>query len=233
MGFSIRQAIFEYRRYTLLPLHTAIWRWIKNRDVRYSLINQEDWQKYKTSDTIFLFGSGPSINDITGEQWEVIKAHDSFGMNYSFLTKFPTTYFYLGYEPSSNNILSQSFSEDIRVIYEKSLWLLPMKVLYRLTYPRTVPYFFPPNARIALFDFPQGIKLETDRPFKIEDFHHSLIYRGSMGLGIHLMDLLGYKNIVLMGVDLHTYRHFYDNFEVMKKERGNIQERCFLTGRYF
>ena len=28
-----------------------------------------------------------------------------------------------------------------------------------------------------------------------------------------------------MGVDLHTYRHFYDNFEVMKKEREETYKR--------
>jgi len=33
-------------------------------------------------------------------------------------------------------------------------------------------------------------------------------------------DLLGDRNIVLLGVDLHTPRHFYDDHEVLKEKRN-------------
>ena len=41
-----------------------------------------------------------------------------------------------------------------------------------------------------------------------------------MCVGLHFADLLGYRNIVLLGVDLHTPRHFYDDHEVLKDERN-------------
>jgi hypothetical protein len=41
-----------------------------------------------------------------------------------------------------------------------------------------------------------------------------------MCVGLHFADLLGYRNIVLLGVDLHTPRHFYDDHEVLKEERN-------------
>ncbi len=230
MKYGIRQVVSEYKRHTLFPLHKAAWLWIKNRDVRYSLENQENWHKYKTSDTIFLFGSGPSINDITTEQWDVIRVHDSFGLNYFFLTKFPTTYFYLGYEPSSHPILLKSFSEEIRALYKDTLWFVPVKMLFRLTHPRIAPELFPLNTKIALFDLQPGINLEINRPFKADDFRMTISYRGTIGVGMHLVDLLGYKNIVLMGVDLHTYKHFYDNYEVMKKEREETYQKIKSLG---
>ena len=37
-----------------------------------------------------------------------------------------------------------------------------------------------------------------------------------MCLGLYFADLLGYKNIVLLGVDLDTYRHFFDDYEITK-----------------
>ncbi|MDH3974319.1 MAG: hypothetical protein OEV42_08570 [Deltaproteobacteria bacterium] len=217
--FNLRQAAREYRHYALFPIHKAGFRWVKNRNVAYSLIQQQDWPGYKTSDIIFLFCSGPSVNDLTREEWDIIKANDSFGLNYAFLTKFPMTFYYLGYEPSSNEILYHSFSKEIREIYENTLWFVPTKVVYRLTHPRTEPKFFPINPKLTLFEMPPAITFEDDRPFKSDDFQQSLLYRGSLGVGMHLIDLLGYKKIVLLGVDLHTYKHFYDDNEVMQEER--------------
>ena len=41
-----------------------------------------DFLKHKTSDTIFILGSGPSINLITDDQWDHISSCNSIGFNY-------------------------------------------------------------------------------------------------------------------------------------------------------
>ena len=207
-----------------MPWYKALWQYNKNRDVKYQWVKREDWFKYKTSDTIFIFGSGPSINSISDEEWDIIGNHDSMGLNHAFLVGRPMTLFYLGYEPSSNQTLKQAFTGDLSSLYENTLWFVPTKIIFRLYHPRVIPEFFPPNTKIALFDLPRSIFLESDRPFIEADFQKSLIYRGVMGVGLHFADLLGYKNIVLLGVDLHTYRHFFDAYDVVKDDREKYNE---------
>jgi hypothetical protein len=54
-----------------------------------------------------------------------------------------------------------------------------------------------------------------------------------MGVGLHLADLLGYQKIVLMGVDLHTYKHFFDDFETTQKERRTKYNAKMAPGKVF
>ena len=62
-----------------MPIYKGIYSYYKNSNVNYKIVNQKDWKYYKTSDTIFLFGSGPSINDISTREWDIIQNHDSMG----------------------------------------------------------------------------------------------------------------------------------------------------------
>jgi hypothetical protein len=66
---------------------------------------------------------------------------------------------------------------------------------------------FSVKPQICLFDAPKRIVLDTDRSFSKKDFSFSLLYRGPMSVGLHFADLLGYRDIALLGVDLHTPRH--------------------------
>ena len=46
------------------------------------LVDEIDLTAYKRSDTLFVLGSGPSINRIPQERWRAIAAHDSVGFNF-------------------------------------------------------------------------------------------------------------------------------------------------------
>lgn len=222
---TFKQALWQYRYNGFFTAHEALRLWVQNRNVSYSWVKPEYWCDYKTSDTIFVFGSGPSINEITEEQWEIIKSHDSIGLNFAFLTSFPMTFYYLGYEndPSAKRNINVAFTREIREVYKESLWFIPTRILHRLVHPRTFPAFFPPKPKLALFEIPEGIRLESDRDFQPEDFQQGLTYRGVMGIGLHLADYFGYRNIVLLGVDLHTFHHFFDDFELMKEEKREYE----------
>ena len=45
-------------------------------------LDETDLAKNKGSDTLFVLGSGPSINRISPERWRAIAAHDSVGFNW-------------------------------------------------------------------------------------------------------------------------------------------------------
>lgn len=231
---NIRKAITEYTTGGLLPWYKALGLYVKNRKVKSQRIRKNNWHKYKKSNTLFLLGCGPSISNITASEWDVINRHDSMGLNHAFLIKKKTTYYFCGYEPSSNVSLLTNFTEEIRPLYEKSLWFVHMKSFYRLYHPRIVPEMFPPNARLCYFDYPDPIVLDSDRQFDKADFQKSLIYRGVMCFGLHLADCMEYSNIVLLGVDLHTYKHFFDHYSESAKERKAYNEEMEkITGGPF
>src|SRR5205823_1453288 len=63
------------------------------RSLGIALLHQVDLSTYKKSDTIFLLGSGPSINHISPDRWACIAQHDSIGFNFWVLHPFvPTLY---------------------------------------------------------------------------------------------------------------------------------------------
>lgn len=212
-----KMIIDQYRHQKIVSFWRAIYLWIKNYNHPYQWVDPNDWGNFKQSDTIFIFGSGPSINEITENQWEIIKRHDTFGLNAAFLLNYPTTYYYLGHELSSRNVMLKAFS-DKRSLFNDTLWFYQSKSLYRLIHPRIIPEYFPTRVKLAHYNWPPNINLDMDRPFQESDFQQSLSYRNIMSFALHIVDYLGYKNIVLLGVDLDTYGHFYDNYEVMKVE---------------
>ena len=48
---------------------------------RYPQLDQESASRLRRSETVFVFGSGYSLNDITADEWRRIAAHDTFGFN--------------------------------------------------------------------------------------------------------------------------------------------------------
>jgi len=224
--------LWEFLKARTVPVCEALPAWFRNASVPYTWIARERWAEHKTSDTLFVIGSGPSVNNLSEAQWQHIGEHDSIGLNFAFLTRRPMTYFYLGYEPSSKDSILKAFSGEVREAYRHTLWFLPTKVLPRLVHPRTISEFFPPEPKLALFDLPPGLTLDSDRAFTREDFEFSLNYRGVMGVGLHLADLMDYKNIVLVGVDLHTFHHFFDEDPVMVEERKIYNAKMAAGGKF-
>jgi hypothetical protein len=60
-------------------------------------VPQHTWEipfaKGKTSDTLYILGSGGSINEYTSEMWETIRRGDSFGLNLWLYHRHVPTYF--------------------------------------------------------------------------------------------------------------------------------------------
>ena len=48
----------------------------------YRALTEEELRRTRKSDTVFIFGSGYSLNDIPPEQWREIERHDTLGFNW-------------------------------------------------------------------------------------------------------------------------------------------------------
>ncbi len=75
-------------------------------------INKLCIKNYKKSDTIFILGSGSSVNDLTEENWTVINSHDSIGFNFWLIHEFVPTFYFI--EPSAYSERFQTLLDLIR-----------------------------------------------------------------------------------------------------------------------
>src|SRR4051812_26800845 len=83
----------------LLVLHRELFalprerRLVRNAGV--ATLDRVYLEAYKQSDTLFVLGSGSSINQISAERWSGIAAHDTLGFNFWLYHPFvPRFYFF-------------------------------------------------------------------------------------------------------------------------------------------
>lgn len=196
-------------------------------------------EEYKTSDTVFLLGSGSSINDISDEQWNHIDSHDSIGLNRWPIHEFTPTYYVFEHHMNPNE---EEFNrkhwkmidgvgdryEEIPVIMKDTSAVRDRLELHQL--PRWLRGELILSSDSA---FPQIIGWNSSREknerllkyldykghFDPGEFGIQYRKRGSISYLIHLSTVLGYENIVLCGVDLVDSKYF---FETEKYENGDI-----------
>lgn len=215
----IRTAARDHYRNKYVSYGTAVKNWFKFRNVNYEMYNLESVTRFKASETIFILGSGPSLNLLMPEQIKTILNHDSCGINYSFLkAEIVPTFQLLSYEPDP---IAQKFIVELlspkRKLYSNTVFFLNNKTLFRLGHPRITPCFFPEQAKCCFYWLPESIHLEKPRPFTDEDFDKTLVYRGTLTVVLDLVLKLKYKKIVLLGIDPDTPAYFFDAVEEMKE----------------
>lgn len=193
------------------------------------LMESLDFQRLKTSETIFVLGSAWSINDISEERWRVIGRHDTFGMNF-----WPAHPFIPGL--LSFEIMAY---RDHPVAYDAFLQLLERRYEAYANTVKIVTEVRPLGSRQMLFELPEGIKKNLYVGFSMpvvarneEELRAGIRYMRSIGAFrpctnapwlfkyggsvIAMMTLavrMGYKRIVLCGVDLNKQDYFYQHRE--------------------
>jgi hypothetical protein len=64
-----------------LPRRLPAWIAFHRNRSRYRIIDEGDLRRARRSETVFIFGSGYSLHDITPAEWRAIEAHDTIGFN--------------------------------------------------------------------------------------------------------------------------------------------------------
>lgn len=212
----MRETLQE-RQWRYLPYSAQLAARLRSVNGLWEEVPIERLQDRRRSDRLFILGSGPSLARISPEQWTHVGWHDSFGINFSFLLDFVPTYHILedGKERWLREHMERVLSPRRRAL-APSIWFISNRHVRRLIHPRYAPRLFPEPARVCQFRQPRRIILEADRPFRTRDFERSVVYRGTLSVVLHLGLSLGYRQFVLLGVDLHTYSHFFDGMPEMK-----------------
>lgn len=191
---------------------------------RFGQILSNDFLQYKKSDTIFILGSGPSINHLDDAFFENVRKHDSIGFNFWFAHDFvPAMYMF-------QVAMDWSYDPMLNAFYDRSQDYKDVPILFRgsglanggidFEDKRIQPlleanvYFlneYPIHSECSL-DI--GLLIEHAKILGLMEHGHigRLVpkWRGTLGLILSLCYQMGYKKIVLCGIDMQDNLHFWD-----------------------
>ncbi len=200
-----------------------------------STIDSLDIKKYKKSDTIFILGSGNSINSISADQWDFISKNDSLGLNFWIIHDFVPT-FYCYEEPNNCGNRKDIFYDILN--YKKDFLckspiiikdLLPSKVSFE-----RIPKDLKKNIYLSFdFDIPsKGSEsvmmqylLELKKSGRInpaKKIRYIYSITASLSYAVFFSLIMGYKKIVFCGVDLSDSLYFYEEQSEYYKSKGII-----------
>lgn len=187
----------------------------------YVEISQQGLQASKRSDTIFIFGGGASIARIAPEQWEAIRNHDTMTFSYSIVQKFVPVKFHLIRELGLTGHDTSDRKEPWRKIFDSYADVAKSNPNYRNTVYAVQGGWFayagnrliggkflPKGSRI--FRFVNGYRYPDAPPSS--SFERGLTHGPSTVTDcVNFAAILGYKTIVLCGIDLKDRRYFWND----------------------
>ena len=216
-------------------------------------LNLNQLKTFKTSDRIYILGSGKSILDITEHEWEEIQQHNSIGFNHWYVHDFVPTFYDLSY--LANDYKFEGKDEDM--FYQASKKCPTSKFILNhgslpeqlnhfdgLDYYKTyINHFDLFESQLDQINSLNGSEIgQLAQYWTLDLFNHfkqpygellpnkDFIFksRGQLFATVQLATLLGYKDIRLLGIDLNNeskFQDFYPDAPNSSKSVGNGGEK--------
>ncbi len=194
-----------------------------------------DLNNYKKSDKLFVIGSGESLNNLTPEEWGEISRNDSFGFNFSLYHKhIPTFYTIEGMKPRNLNENGRSpVAEKFYTItkkrmhaYKNVIKILTDMDIGKVKYVKNYLHNFLDEKGFLIKTENCVSRNQADLDLVISCFKKDGLYdesgniksiskiRASVSMIINVGIKLGYKEIILCGIDLNSKGYFYQNKDI-------------------
>lgn len=212
-------------------------------------INIDELLKEKKSDTLVIFGSGPSINNLSKEDFNILNKFDTMSFNMFLKTKIPVKFYILGecldnyYNSKNKNLLKVTKEDDLNIFnniikyYNNSII-----ILWNSNYYNNKKYICKKiiKNKVLLLNVKKyytwheiGKLIKKNYINKNEYknyFKNNIILHQNVGLNscIYLGFVMGYKKIIFVGVDLNNYEYAFNRDEFRKtiiKENINMPHR--------
>ena len=204
-------------RWSRVQYHRAgPWLADRRRRARLRTLDTEALQSLRRSDVAFVFGSGGSLRDITRAEWSHIASHGTIGFNYFMRQRFVRVDFHLVAEIATGDEMDRRRWEPAVREYAT---LIADNPHYRSTvlglqegWPawsanRLVALGLIPEDR-AVFRYRRVARGTMRRPTK--SLSEGLVHGAGTVVGcVNLAYVLGFRRIVLTGVDLYDSRYFW------------------------
>jgi hypothetical protein len=180
---------------------------------RYQRLTAGELRQRRNSDTVFIFGSGASLNDLSDEQWREVERHDTIGFNWFVRQQFVRCDFHFVREIGADDFDASSWAPCLRRYCE----LLAGNPHFASAIPMVQTGFRAINGNRAI-----GYRLlPVERPLFL---WRSLVGRyepswslerglahahGTLHDCVNFAFLMGWRTVVLAGVDLYDRRYFW------------------------
>lgn len=214
-----RWLINSYWQLVALPATVPAWLAdIRHRRL-YPRLSEEDLRRARKSDTVFICGTGYSVLDISPAEWSEIARHDVLSFRDFPRQQFVKADFHVTGEVDDVN----EYAEAIRgnPLYDHTLFLV-QKGFSALMGNRFIGW---QKLRVGTPVFRyrrcgRGALVPFSRSFEDGVVHGF----GSVVGMVNIAYLLGWKRIVLVGIDLYDHRYFF-----MPPDQTRTVEKAGLT----
>lgn len=191
----------------------------EKNDIKYRIVDRKELRKNKSSNKLFIFGSGRTLNDLTEKEIEHIQQHDSWMLNFSNTFKITPTY------------ASFEFVGDKIDYFKKLTSNVKNRDSYPLTYIKDLHYYSDLHTDFVKKEFDNmpitlDIRLHTKDIESLNSTLHLIKYlkldelfsQMNYNLGgvtsvttvmFHAL-ALGYEEVILCGVDLNKDIYFFE-----------------------
>lgn len=214
---AIRPIYWFFRnwRVQFVRAKSLYWNWRAQQ--HYTLLTEDDFRASRRSDTLFIFGSGFSLNSLTPQDWAYIAHHDTLGFNYFIYQQFVRADYHIFRELSAD-ALDQSTWQPMLEEYARHIeqnpcfkdTILLLQEGWMAIAANALVGLRLLNTRRRILRFTNR-RLEQGQGFlptpRLQDgiIHHL----GTLSDAIHLGYVGGWKEIVIAGVDLYDRRYFW------------------------
>ncbi len=186
--------------------------WVRNRlgRGRYRTMSSDDMRAARRSDTVFIFGSGASLNDLPQSDWNHFAQHDVFGLNMFYLENWIPVGFHIVRGGVYTDPRWQEFVDDLAIgikanpLFNDTIFILQEEYYGAITNLLVGSGALPTRNPIFRYHTARG-----DGP-PTESFRDGLRHTsGTLMDAVNCAYLLGWKHLVLVGVDLYDSRYFF------------------------
>jgi len=189
--------------------------WLRSRRSRrlYRLLDEGQLRERRRSDTVYVFGSGASLNDLSPGDWEAIAARDTFGFNWFVHQSFVRCDFHLIRGIPDTDFDARIWKPQLREYFR----LIRTNRCFADTVFCVQAGFRATNGNRAIGSrlLPEGSAIflwrtRTGGSDPGRSFAEGLTHAHStLTEVVNLAALAGWRRIVLAGVDLYDRNYFW------------------------
>jgi hypothetical protein len=194
------------------PVRFEAWAGAQRKLRRYRLLSEHELRATRRSDTVFVFGSGHSLNAITAEEWHAIAEHDTFGFNWFVHQKYVRCDYHLVREIGPTDLDPTLWRQYLYDYFDRlrsnpcfADSVLLIQRGFRATNGNRALWLelIPPHQKIFRWK-------SIDDLAPSDSFAKGLSHgHGTLSQCVNFAVLMGWRNIVLTGVDLYDRRYFW------------------------
>jgi hypothetical protein len=181
----------------------AFWGDLRQRR-RYRHLSEQELVASRTSETVFILGSGASINDIDPAEWAGIGRHNTFSLSQGFRLEHVRVDYHLLAEvhdlEECGRFLDQNacFRDAILITQQGWLASAPNEMIRRRLLP----------SRSRLFRYHRIARGRYAPPSR--SFSEGIVHAyNSIVDCVNISYLMGFTRIVLVGVDMYDKQYFF------------------------